>query len=83
MSTRTLVRRLEQLESVLADQRSAHGKSESSLLQRVRLFDGGRSPRRSLNFSPALKVLSNTAPVSKLRTFRRTRVWPPRAVGVH
>ena len=35
----------------------------------------------SLNFSPALKVLSNTARVSRFRIFRRTSVWPPRAVG--
>ena len=36
----------------------------------------------SPNFSPALKVLSNTARVSRFRIFRRTSVWPPRAVGL-
>ena len=35
----------------------------------------------SLNRSPALKVLSNTARVSRLRILRRTSVCPPRAVG--
>ena len=36
----------------------------------------------SANFSPALKVLSNTARVSRFRIFTRTSVWPPRAVGL-
>ena len=36
----------------------------------------------SLNFSPALNVLSNTARVSRFRILIRTRVWPPRAVGL-
>src|ERR1035437_1401730 len=36
----------------------------------------------SLNLSLALNVLSKTARVSRLRILRRTRVWPPRAVGV-
>src|SRR6266540_7151824 len=35
----------------------------------------------SLNFSPALKVLSNTARVRRLRIMTRTSVCPPRAVG--
>src|ERR1039458_1254112 len=35
----------------------------------------------SLNLSLALNVLSKTARVSRLRILRRTRVWPPRAVG--
>src|SRR5258706_646252 len=35
----------------------------------------------SLNFSPALKVLSKTARLRRFRIFKRTRVWPPRAVG--
>ena len=34
-----------------------------------------------MNFSPALKVRSNTARVSMLRILSRTSVWPPRAVG--
>jgi hypothetical protein len=33
------------------------------------------------NLSPALKVLSNTARVSRLRILSRTSVCPPRAVG--
>ena len=36
----------------------------------------------SANFSPALKVLSKTARVRRFRILMRTRVWPPRAVGV-
>src|SRR6202035_4017792 len=36
----------------------------------------------SLNLSLALNVFSKTAFVRRLRIFRRTRVWPPRAVGV-
>src|SRR5687768_2002296 len=40
-----------------------------------------RTRSGSLNLSPALKVLSKTARVSRLRIFSRTSVWPPRAVG--
>src|SRR3954468_16949889 len=36
----------------------------------------------SLNFSPALNVLSKTACVSMLRILIRTSVCPPRAVGL-
>src|SRR3989442_807806 len=36
----------------------------------------------SLNFSPALKVRSNTARVSRFRILILTRVCPPRAVGL-
>ena len=36
----------------------------------------------SLNLSPALKVLSKTARVSRFRILMRTSVWPPRAVGL-
>src|SRR5580700_8913169 len=36
----------------------------------------------SLNLSLALNVFSKTALVRRLRILRRTRVWPPRAVGV-
>src|SRR5678810_575020 len=35
----------------------------------------------SLNLSPALNVLSNTARVKRLRILMRTSVCPPRAVG--
>src|SRR5436190_4567019 len=35
----------------------------------------------SLNLSPALNVLSNTARVNRLRILMRTSVCPPRAVG--
>src|SRR5438105_919586 len=36
----------------------------------------------SLSLSPALKVLSRTARVSRFRILRRTSVCPPRAVGL-
>ena len=46
------------------------------------MWPGAISRSGSLNFSPALKVLSNTARVSRLRIFTLTSVWPPRAVGL-